>query len=137
LDKETRIVTLSEQQQQQQPPPRLPPIDFNFITECFFLTHNSLRLAYITLYQKLLKINQELSRWQSTYQQLVESGSSSDPNQARLKTLYEKMTCEFLNVKSALLGTCIIKPFPSKGLKTGNGVQHTKKVNSYTKNITK
>lgn len=103
LDKETKIITLSEDQQKQQPPPRLPPIDFNFITECFFLTHNCLRMAYVSLYQKLMKINQELSRWQSTYQQLMESGNQSDPNMAKLKTLYEKMTCEFLNVKSALL----------------------------------
>lgn len=107
LAEETKIVTLSEEQQQQQPPARLPPLDFNFITECFYLTHNSLRLSYITLYQKLLKVNQELSRWQSTYQQIVESGNGSDPNQQKLKTLYEKMTCEFLNVKSALLGICI------------------------------
>lgn len=103
LDKETKIISLSENQQQQQPPPRLPPIEFNFITECFYLTHHCLRLAYVSLYQKLMKINSELSRWQSTYQQLVESGNQADPNMARLKTLYEKMTCEFLNVKSSLL----------------------------------
>ena len=38
----------------------------------------------------------------------MESGNQSDPNMARLKTLYEKMTCEFLNVKSALLGNNIL-----------------------------
>ncbi len=101
LDKETKIITLSDQQQQ--PPARLPPIDFNFITECFYLTHHCLRLGYVALYQKLMKINSELSRWQSTYQQLMEGGNQSDPNMARLKSVYEKMTCEFLNVKSALL----------------------------------
>lgn len=101
LDKETKIITLKEEQQQ--PPARLPPIEFNFITECFYLTHNCLRLSYVSLYQKLMKINSELSRWQSTYQQLMESGNQNDPNMARLKTLYERMTSEFLNVKSALL----------------------------------
>ena len=101
LDQETKIINLKEEQQQ--PPARLPPIEFNFITECFYLTHNCLRLSYISLYQKLMKINSELSRWQSTYRQLMESGNQNDPNMARLKTVYERMTCEFLNVKSALL----------------------------------
>ncbi len=92
-------------EKQQEPPARLPPIEFNFITECFYLTQNCMRLSYVSLYQKLMKLNGELSRWQSTYQQLMENSmmTSSDPNMARLKTHYENMTCEFLNVKSALL----------------------------------
>ena len=64
-----------------------------------------MRLSYVSLYQKLMKLNGELSRWQSTYQQLMENSmmTNSDPNMARLKAHYENMTCEFLNVKSTLL----------------------------------
>ena len=53
-----------------------------------------------------MKINGELSRWQQTYQQLMESGGGSsndmDPQMSRLKEMYESMTVEFMNIKTTL-----------------------------------
>jgi len=97
LDKETKLISSSSAGKVNE--------DFNFITECFYATHSCIRLAYISLYQKLMKLNGELSRWQSTYQQLMDNSmmSSNDPHMSRLKSLYENMTIEFLNIKSALL----------------------------------
>jgi len=99
LDKETKLISASGSSQTK------VSADFNFITECFYATHNCLRLAYVALYQKLMKLNGELSRWQSTYQQIMENNSmaSNDPHMSRLKSLYENMTIEFLNIKTALL----------------------------------
>ena len=82
--------------------------EFNFITECYYGTNSLIRLAYLSLYQKLMKLNQELSRWQQTYQQLIESGSN-DSHMQRLKTMYENLTIEFLNLKAVLLEDDLIK----------------------------
>jgi hypothetical protein len=83
------------------------PIEYNFITECFYATHECARLAFVGLHSRLMKLNNELARWQSTYQQLINSSSLSgahlDEQMSRLKELYEKMTVEFLNIKTALL----------------------------------
>jgi hypothetical protein len=82
--------------------------EFNFITECYYGTNSLIRLSYLSLYQKLMKLNQELSRWQQTYQQLIESGSN-DSHMQRLKTMYENLTIEFLNIKAVLLEDDLIK----------------------------
>ena len=105
FDQETKLITKLDTI-----PRGNPTKKFNFITECFYSTHLLTRLAYVTLYQKLMKLNGELSRWQSTYQQLMESGGQGlDPQMSRLKTLYETMTTELLNIKAALLETNLLE----------------------------
>ncbi len=105
LDKETKLISTATSQSATTSIPPKTAQDFNFITECFYATHHCLRLAYVSLYQKLMKLNGELSRWQSTYQQIMENTmmSGQDPHMARLKTMYESITIEFLNIKTALM----------------------------------
>lgn len=99
LDSETKFI-----------PSRSVSIDiesnFNFITECFYYTHNLIRLSYLSLYQKLMKLNNELSKWQQTYQDLAQS---NDPQMNRIKTMFENMTCEFLNLKSVMTEETLVK----------------------------
>jgi hypothetical protein len=96
FDKETKLVPSTQLVSKS--------VEYNFITECFYGTHDLIRLAYTSLHQKILKINNELARFQSTYQQIMASGGqTSDPQLSRIKTMYENMTIEFLNIKAVLI----------------------------------
>lgn len=55
-----------------------------FITECFFVTNSLFRLAFLSLNQKIVKLNGELARWQQTYQDLMMS-QTQDPQMVRIK----------------------------------------------------
>lgn len=81
-------------------------LSFNFISDSFFFTHSLVRFSYLSLYQKLLKINNELAKWQETYQDLA---SSNDPQMSRLKTIFENMSCEFLNLQSVMIEEGLVK----------------------------
>lgn len=99
FDKETKLVPTQTPE-----PPSATQVEYNFITECFYGTHDLIRLAYTSLHQKILKINNELARFQSTYQSLMANGGqTSDPHLSRVKTMYENMSTEFLNIKSVLI----------------------------------
>jgi ubiquitin conjugation factor E4 A len=107
LDEETKLIPTAESDKEE----LIVNNDANFITECFYSTHVLIRLAYVSVYQKIMKLNNELSRWQQTYQQLMENAAaqSNDANMNRLKTMYESMTIEFLNTKSVLLDDDLIR----------------------------
>lgn len=99
FDKETKLVPSSSSTQLVS-----KPTEYNFITECFYGTHDLIRLAYTSLHQKILKINNELARFQSTYQQIMSGGGqTNDPQLSRIKSMYENMTIEFLNIKASLI----------------------------------
>ena len=105
FDQETKLITKLDTI-----PRGNPTKKFNFITECFYSTHLLTRLAYVTLYQKLMKLNDELSKWRPTFIQLMENGGQGlDPQMSRFKILYQSMTVEFLNIKAALLETNLLK----------------------------
>lgn len=81
-------------------------LSFNFISDSFYFTHSLIRFSYLSLYQKLLKINNELAKWQETYQDLAHS---TDPQMSRLKTIFENMSCEFLNLQSVMIEEGLVK----------------------------
>ena len=77
--------------------------EYNFVTECFYASHKCFQLSFISLYQKLMKINQELSRTQSTYEEMRQQFQSDALEPVRqMRLIYEKQITEFLNIKTAL-----------------------------------
>jgi ubiquitin conjugation factor E4 A len=109
FDKETRLVPRPESQQSSQ---EQTTGSFNsFISECFFITNDLIRLGYMSIYQKLMKLNGELARWQSTYQDLMSSNADTSNNNqmATLKSHYECMSIEFLNFKTCLIEESLVK----------------------------
>lgn len=50
---------------------------FNFITECFYMTHKSLEIGFAQVQEKMTSINQELARMQQTFVDAQQSGSAT------------------------------------------------------------
>ena len=55
---------------------------YNFITECFFLTHSALNLGVHVVGERLLRLNQDLHRIETVWQDVVRQGvQNSEPGQ--------------------------------------------------------
>jgi len=50
---------------------------FNFITECFYMTQKSLEIGFAQVQEKMTNINQELARMQQTFVDAQQSGSAT------------------------------------------------------------
>ncbi len=87
------------------------PTQFNsFISECFYITNDLIKLGYLSIYQKLMKLNNELARMQSTYQDLQQASNIDNNPQLRMVKLhYESMSIEFLNLKTCLIEDNLLK----------------------------
>lgn len=89
FDKETKLIPSSNEAESTI---LLESLDLNgrfnsFITECFFAGHLLFRLAFLSLNQKIMKLNGELARWQQTYQDLMTS-QTQDPQMTRIKVIF-------------------------------------------------
>lgn len=64
---------------------------YNFVTECFFLTHQALRVGFHAVHEKLVKLNQDLHRVQRLYQEVrAQAGSDQDDLVQSIKVQMEK-----------------------------------------------
>lgn len=50
---------------------------FNFITECFYMTHKSLEIGFVNIQEKMTRINQDLARMQQSFVDAQQSGSAT------------------------------------------------------------
>lgn len=50
---------------------------FNFITECFYMTQKSLEIGFAQVQEKMTSINQDLARMQQTFVDAQQSGSAT------------------------------------------------------------
>lgn len=50
---------------------------FNFITECFYMTQKSLEIGFAQVQEKMTSINQELARMQQIFVDAQQSGSAT------------------------------------------------------------
>jgi len=64
---------------------------FNFITECFYMTHKSLEIGFAQVQEKMTNINQELARLQQTF---VDAQQSSSATSEVLKLINDRMEGE-------------------------------------------
>lgn len=84
LSKETCLIPNEETQS--------PPMEehYNFITECFFLTHQCIHMSFHTVHEKFLKLNQELHRVQRLYNEVRGQGNDEMEPVRSIKRQMEK-----------------------------------------------
>ncbi|XP_021351085.1 ubiquitin conjugation factor E4 A-like isoform X3 [Mizuhopecten yessoensis] len=94
LNKETCLIPLDENK------PKLQLEDqYNFVTECFFLTHQCLNVGFRTVHGRFLKLNQSLHRIQRLYQEVRDQGDSAV---REVKSEMDKAMSIYLCIKAAL-----------------------------------
>lgn len=82
FDKETKLIPNSPSDE---PLKQIDANRFNnFITECYYATNWLFKLAFLSINQKLVKLNGELGRWQQTYQDIMAT-QNHDPQMMNLK----------------------------------------------------
>jgi hypothetical protein len=85
LDKDTPLIIRNDEQHADD---ATNPINFNFITEIFYMTHLSYSCAVHRLHRMLLKMNEDLSRIQDVFNDVVRShGGNSDQAQHLEETM--------------------------------------------------
>lgn len=96
LSKETCLIPNEETQS--------PPMEehYNFITECFFLTHQCIHMSFHTVHEKFLKLNQELHRVQRLYNEVRGQGNDEVEPVRSIKRQMEKGMTLYLCMKAAL-----------------------------------
>lgn len=62
---------------------------FNFITECFYLTHKSLEIGFAQVQEKMTNITQDLARMQQALVDAQQSGSATPEVMKRINDLLE------------------------------------------------
>lgn len=96
LDNETCIISTSEDEHSIEISP-----SYNFITECFFLTHRSLYLGMHGLLVKFYRLNRDLNQMQSVYRDAM--NGMSDPNTTEIiKKRFERAMTVYLSTKGSL-----------------------------------
>lgn len=64
---------------------------FNFITECFYMTQKSLEIGFAQVQEKMTTINQELARMQQAFVDAQQSGSATSEV---MKLINDRMEAE-------------------------------------------
>lgn len=97
LNKETCLITVEENE-------RLEQLNtYNFISECFFLTHQCLNMGFKPLHEKFMKLNQSLGRIQRLYNEARGQGGNDSMEPVRqLKSKMEEGMTIYLSIRAAL-----------------------------------
>ncbi|XP_058461045.1 ubiquitin conjugation factor E4 A [Malaya genurostris] len=69
-EKETCLLPVDENES------RLEADKYNFVTECFFMTHKAIDLGFRVCIEKFFRMNREMHRLQSAYQDTLAGGSA-------------------------------------------------------------
>ena len=86
ISDETALVPLPEGENE-----RLSPEPtYNFLSECFYMTHFAIKLGFHVVHERFLKLNQELARIQRAYQDIVRAGQEGSEIGVKIKDLMEK-----------------------------------------------
>lgn len=81
FDKETCLIPFDEDEE------RITAKKYNFITEIFFMTQKAVDLSYRVCIEKFMRMNREIHRIQSAYQDAMQGGGSSDVAENIMSTL--------------------------------------------------
>ena len=63
---------------------------YTFTTECFFMTHHTLRLGFRVLHERLVQLNRELLRIQEVYRDVSQHAAADAEPAQRLKDDMER-----------------------------------------------
>lgn len=58
---------------------------YNFISECFHMTHFTLHLGFHVAHERVIKLNQELYRVQNAYRNMAAQGMENSEHGQRLR----------------------------------------------------
>lgn len=72
FDKETCLIGFEENEQ------KITAKKYNFVTEIFFMTQKAVDLSYRVCIEKFMRMNREIHRIQSAYQDAMQGGGSSE-----------------------------------------------------------
>lgn len=72
MNKETCLLPATENEE------RITAETYNFVTECFYMTHKAIDLSYRVCIEKFFKMNRQVARLQNEYQSALASGSTPD-----------------------------------------------------------
>lgn len=94
LSKETCLVPTAEKEE------RITAGTYNFVTECFFMTHKAIDLSYRVCIEKFFKMNRQVARLQNEYQMALASGGT--PDQLVIDQFKSEMK-RFLSLQNTLI----------------------------------
>lgn len=95
LNKETCLIPTPDNEE------KIVSKKYNFITECFFLTHRTLDLGYRIVIEKLMKANQDLNRIQQVFND-AQNGGNSEVFDVITQRMEMEMT-KYLSLRASLL----------------------------------
>jgi ubiquitin conjugation factor E4 A len=94
VNKETCLLPLADDE-------RVIAASYNFVTELFFMTHKALDLSYRVCIEKMIKMNQELNRLRSAYQDTAQQAGGQDLAENMLKML-KAQSQQFLSLQKII-----------------------------------
>lgn len=99
FEKETCLISSDDKEDVD---PSILSEKYNFISECFFLTHRALYLGCHGLLVKFYRLNRELSNLQNAYQDVIR-GTIDDPRLGeKIKAQFERAMAVYLSTKATL-----------------------------------
>ncbi len=90
---ETGLIPATEGRENEQPKAE---DSYNFVTECFFMTHYCLSLGFHVVNERFMRLNQDLHRIQEVYQDIVRQGVENSTAGQRIKEEMEKCKCDIV-----------------------------------------
>ncbi|CAG0890537.1 unnamed protein product [Cyprideis torosa] len=106
LCKETSICSVGSEEEEQAAVKQLEDMagkrNFTFITNCFYVTHRAIDLGFHVVMEKYLRLNQDASRHQRMFQDMVAQGSLSQEQIRRMREMMDLMVTRFLCYKAVL-----------------------------------
>lgn len=95
-EKETCLLPVDEAEA------RLDADKYNFVTECFFMTHKAIDLGFRVCIEKFFRMNRELHRLQSAYQDTLGGGGSGADVANNIMQMLSSQTQQFLCLQNLL-----------------------------------
>lgn len=96
FDKETCLVPFDENEE------RVTAEKYNFVTEIFFMTQKAIDLSFRVCIEKVTRMNREIHRLQSAYQDSIQGGGTSDVTENIMSAL-TKQSQQLLCLQNLIL----------------------------------
>lgn len=96
FDKETCLVPFEENEE------RVTAKKYNFVTEIFFMTQKAIDLSFRVCIEKVTRMNREIHRLQSAYQDAMQGGGTSDVTE-NIMNMLTKQSQQLLCLQNLIL----------------------------------
>ncbi|KAK4872457.1 hypothetical protein RN001_014486 [Aquatica leii] len=96
MSKETCLIPYEEDQV------RPTSSSYNFVTECFFMAHRAFDLGFRVINEKLVRLNQEMSRIERAYQEAVTQAGAMSEIADSIKQRMSSELSKYLSIKCSM-----------------------------------